>query len=308
MDTLNNIWSNIVSYAEEGFAFLQEGNNLYYFIAAVAAVFILIIAIIVLIAKKKKKASSSKDAQDETVEVAYPDETTAKASSAKNETIEQTAAPFADHSEALAPTKEVVVAEVEEEESEPELVVEDNKDAKEEPEIVRSVVVRPVKRKKAKADADATDAKEEQAPVAEEEQAPKYMRTLSGYVQIYKDKGGKFRFRIKSSNKGSVAHSQGYTPKSACKNGNKAVANASLTAPIVDTTKSDYVVTIGKAAFEIFRDVNGKYYFRLRAANTSNVLSSQGYSSKVNCVNGIESVKYLSNNHTVIDDTLIKKA
>ncbi|MFI3229073.1 MAG: DUF1508 domain-containing protein [Bacillota bacterium] len=305
METLNNIWSNIVSYAKEGFAFLQEGNNLYYFIAAVAAVFILIIAIVVLIVKKKKKASSSEDVQDETIEVAYPTET----KSTKVESLEETAAPFADHSSALAPTEEVEVK-VEEEEAAPVLVVEDIKDTKEEPEIVRSVVVRPVKRQKAKTEAEAPVAEEAPAPavVEEEEKAPKGTRTLSGYVQIYKDKGGKFRFRIKSSNKGIVAHSQGYTTKSACKNGIKAVANASLTAPTVDTTKSDYVVTIGKAAFEIFRDVNGKYYFRLRAANTSNVLSSQGYSSKVNCVNGIESVKFLSNNYTLVDDTLIKKA
>jgi len=48
--------------------------------------------------------------------------------------------------------------------------------------------------------------------------------------------------------------------------------------------------------FEIFQSENNeKYYFRLKARNGQVVLSSQGYSGKPGCKNGIESVKENAN-------------
>ena len=43
--------------------------------------------------------------------------------------------------------------------------------------------------------------------------------------------------------------------------------------------------------FEVYRDKAGEHRFRLKAANGQNILSSEGYSSKAGCMNGIESVK-----------------
>lgn len=44
--------------------------------------------------------------------------------------------------------------------------------------------------------------------------------------------------------------------------------------------------------FEIFKSESGdKFYFRLKAKNGQIILSSQGYTSKGGCTNGIESVK-----------------
>jgi uncharacterized protein YegP (UPF0339 family) len=43
--------------------------------------------------------------------------------------------------------------------------------------------------------------------------------------------------------------------------------------------------------FECYRDKAGEYRFRLKAANSQVVLSSEGYKSKAACMNGIESVK-----------------
>lgn len=37
--------------------------------------------------------------------------------------------------------------------------------------------------------------------------------------EIYKDKGGQYRFRLSASNGSCVCHSQGYTSKASCKNG-----------------------------------------------------------------------------------------
>ena len=43
--------------------------------------------------------------------------------------------------------------------------------------------------------------------------------------------------------------------------------------------------------FEWYVDKAGKYRFRLKAANGETIATSEGYSSKAACVNGIESVK-----------------
>lgn len=37
--------------------------------------------------------------------------------------------------------------------------------------------------------------------------------------EIYKDKGGQYRFRLSASNGSCICHSQGYTTKASCKNG-----------------------------------------------------------------------------------------
>jgi uncharacterized protein YegP (UPF0339 family) len=43
--------------------------------------------------------------------------------------------------------------------------------------------------------------------------------------------------------------------------------------------------------FEWYKDVKGKFRFRLKAANGEIIAVSEAYSSKDACVNGIESVK-----------------
>lgn len=49
---------------------------------------------------------------------------------------------------------------------------------------------------------------------------------------------------------------------------------------------------MSQAKFEIFRsDRNQQFYFRLKAANGRNILSSEGYIAKYSCENGIASVK-----------------
>lgn len=57
--------------------------------------------------------------------------------------------------------------------------------------------------------------------------------------------------------------------------------------------------------FQIYEGNDGKHYFRLTARNGQNILSSQGYSSKANCKNGVESVK---NNGTSADRFEVKEA
>ena len=43
--------------------------------------------------------------------------------------------------------------------------------------------------------------------------------------------------------------------------------------------------------FEITTRKNGEYQFNLKATNGQVILTSQGYATKANCLNGVESVK-----------------
>ncbi|NIU84292.1 MAG: DUF1508 domain-containing protein, partial [Candidatus Thorarchaeota archaeon] len=44
-------------------------------------------------------------------------------------------------------------------------------------------------------------------------------------------------------------------------------------------------------SFEVYTDSRDEYRFRLKAPNGEIILSSEGYTSKAGCMNGIESVK-----------------
>ena len=43
--------------------------------------------------------------------------------------------------------------------------------------------------------------------------------------------------------------------------------------------------------FEVYIDKSGEHRFRLKAGNGEIILSSEGYSAKAGCANGIESVQ-----------------
>lgn len=45
------------------------------------------------------------------------------------------------------------------------------------------------------------------------------------------------------------------------------------------------------AKYEIFLGTDRQYYFRLKAPNGEKILASEGYTTKANCQNGIQSVK-----------------
>lgn len=45
------------------------------------------------------------------------------------------------------------------------------------------------------------------------------------------------------------------------------------------------------AKFEVYQDASEQFRFRLRAANNEIIASSEAYTTKAACMNGIESVK-----------------
>jgi len=48
---------------------------------------------------------------------------------------------------------------------------------------------------------------------------------------------------------------------------------------------------MGKPFFELYTDKADQYRFNLKAANGEIIARSEGYSSKADCVNGVNSVK-----------------
>ena len=52
------------------------------------------------------------------------------------------------------------------------------------------------------------------------------------------------------------------------------------------------------AKFEIYKDSEKKFRFRLQASNGQNIIASQGYTRKSSCLQGIASVKQNSQDNT----------
>ena len=97
---------------------------------------------------------------------------------------------------------------------------------------------------------------------------------MAGKFEIYSDKAGKFRFRLKAGNGEIILASQAYASKASCTNGIESVRkNAEDPARFV-TKESD----------------SGKFTFTLTAANKQVIGNSQSYSTSAACSNGIKSV------------------
>ncbi len=92
--------------------------------------------------------------------------------------------------------------------------------------------------------------------------------------QIFKDKSGKFRFRLHSGNTQVVLQSQGYKTKAACKVG-------------VNSVKKNAKV---RSRYDVNQAKNGKYFFNLVSGNKEIVGTSQMYSSRDTLGKGIASV------------------
>lgn len=98
---------------------------------------------------------------------------------------------------------------------------------------------------------------------------------MAGKFEIYKDKKGEFRFRLKSGNGEIILASEGYKAKSGAKNGIESVKKNAKDLKCFVTKQSK----------------NGKHMFNLRAGNHQVIGTSEMYNSESACSNGIKSVK-----------------
>ena len=104
--------------------------------------------------------------------------------------------------------------------------------------------------------------------------------------EIYTDKAGEFRFRLKAKNGQNILASEGYKQKASCENGIESVRKNSQ-----DDSK-----------FELKEGASGKWTFNLKATNGQVIGTSQAYETESGAKNGIASVKTNALEATVKED------
>ena len=98
------------------------------------------------------------------------------------------------------------------------------------------------------------------------------------------------KFDLKATNGQVILTSEVYTTKAACRNGVESIMKNAPIANVEDQTVEGFE-TVTHPKFEMYQDKAGEFRFRLKARNGEIIGVSEGYTSKANCVNGVESVK-----------------
>ncbi len=97
-----------------------------------------------------------------------------------------------------------------------------------------------------------------------------------------------FKFDLQAANGQVIATSEVYTAKAPCLRGIQAVRRCAAAGKILDCTQEEPAPA--NPRFEIFRDRQGHFRFRLRSRNGQIVAQSEAYSAKAPCLDGIQSV------------------
>ena len=98
------------------------------------------------------------------------------------------------------------------------------------------------------------------------------------------------KFDLKAGNGQVIATSEVYTTEAACRNGIASVQKNAPIAGVENQTEEGFEV-LTHPKFEMYQDKAGEYRFRLKATNGQVIATSEGYTAKAGCINGIESVK-----------------
>ena len=111
------------------------------------------------------------------------------------------------------------------------------------------------------------------------------------------------KFDLKATNGEVIATSEVYKTKVSCLNGVKSVAKNAPVANVEDQTVEGYAVE-KHPKFEVYTDKAGEFRFRLKARNGEIIGTSEGYTAKAGCLNGIESVKKNAADAEVVEDLI----
>jgi hypothetical protein len=110
---------------------------------------------------------------------------------------------------------------------------------------------------------------------------------MPGKFEIYKDKAGEFRFRLKAENGKNILGSEGYSAKAGCLNGIESVKKNSQ----------------DPSRFDVKTSGSGSFSFSLKSSNGQVVGVSQNYESESGCSNGMKSVAECAPGATTDDQT-----
>ena len=117
---------------------------------------------------------------------------------------------------------------------------------------------------------------------------------------ISKAKTG-YKFNLKAGNGQVIATSEIYDSESGCKNGVDSVKKNAPIAPVEDQTVDGFA-TEKCPKFEVYKDKAGEFRFRLKAGNGQIIATGEGYTTRANCINGIESVKKNAPDAEVVEE------
>ena len=132
------------------------------------------------------------------------------------------------------------------------------------------------------------------------------LRDSTATFELYEDRGGKFRWRLRHRNSNIIADSaQGYTRRTNAQNGIESVRRNALGAALVelettlddsaDETEEGVVASPpgeSKAAFELYEDAAGEYRWRLEHTNGNIIADSgEGYGERREAEAAIERVR-----------------
>ena len=98
---------------------------------------------------------------------------------------------------------------------------------------------------------------------------------MAGKFELYSDKAGEFRFRLKAGNGEIILSSEGYKKRASAMNG-------------IESVKKN---AANDARYEKKEGSSGKFSFNLKAANGQVIGTSQSYKSESGRDNGVEAVK-----------------
>ena len=111
-----------------------------------------------------------------------------------------------------------------------------------------------------------------------------------GKFVVKQGKSGGYVFNLKATNGQVIAVSQVYDSEDACLNGIESVKNNAPVANLEDQTVEGYEEQ-KHPKFEVYTDKAGETRFRLKAKNGQIIATGEGYATKANCLNGVESVR-----------------
>ena len=111
---------------------------------------------------------------------------------------------------------------------------------------------------------------------------------MAGKFEVFKDKAGEFRFRLKAGNGQIILASEGYKKKASAMNGIESVRKNSQ----------------DDARFERKETKAGKARFNLKATNGQVIGTSESYESTKARENGIASVAKNAPDAKVVDQTV----
>lgn len=120
-----------------------------------------------------------------------------------------------------------------------------------------------------------------------------------GKFEIAKVKTG-FKFNLKATNGQVIATSEVYADKAACLRGVESVKKNALSS-VEDQTEAGFA-TLKNPKYELYLDRAKEYRFRLKATNGQVIATGEGYKTKANCLNGIESIKKNAPEADVFED------